>query len=225
MCPDDMDALQRALDLAEADLREREAVALQGEPTPEELRAFAAERDKIAAERNGLEDGYDERARVRDTAAFGRDVRGSRRDRAARDRESPDLDALDRFVSGSDRDLAAGDRADALDDRHRSATSRKAATVARQRAADDRDAAANTAGELQREIDGLREALKTRVQIGQAEGLLMSRYGLDPDGAFRLLVKLSGETHIKLRDVAARLVADAVGQAKVDVDDRGETTN
>jgi hypothetical protein len=41
----------------------------------------------------------------------------------------------------------------------------------------------------------------------------MGRYNVDPDGAFRLLVKLSQEGHLKLREVAARLVADATQQA------------
>jgi AmiR/NasT family two-component response regulator len=48
--------------------------------------------------------------------------------------------------------------------------------------------------------------------IGQAEGLLMNRHNIDPDAAFRLLVKLSQETHVKLRDVAQRIVAAHTGR-------------
>jgi hypothetical protein len=187
------DAWQLALDLAEADLRQRERQALEGEPTPQELRAFATERDKLATDRAGLADAYDEQARERDTVAFSRDVRGSNRDRDARGREDDlDVGALDRFVAGADRDFAAGDRAD----------------------------------DLQREIDGLREAQHTRLLIGQAEGQLMARYNLEPAAAFRLLVRLSQEGHLKLHVVAARLVADAAQQAHAGAgaDDRGAPT-
>jgi AmiR/NasT family two-component response regulator len=37
----------------------------------------------------------------------------------------------------------------------------------------------------------------------------MARHQLDEDAAFKLLVKLSQQTHIKLRDIAARIVRDA----------------
>lgn len=55
----------------------------------------------------------------------------------------------------------------------------------------------------------MRGALHSRLTIGQAEGLLMARYALDEDGAFRLLTKLSQQTHSQLRDVAAAVVSDA----------------
>jgi ANTAR domain len=225
MCRRDLGEWQDALDLAAADLREREHRALQGEPTSQELRVFAAERDKIGADRDALADARDEDARARDVAGFGRDVRGSTRDRAARERaHDRDLAAVDRFVAGADRDLAAGDRADSLDDRRRGATARRVAAEDRQRASDDRDAAATRDDVSEHEIAGLRKALLSRLQIGQAEGLLMGRYSLDPDAAFRLLVKLSQEGHMKLRDVAARLVADASEQAQADASDRGTPT-
>lgn len=213
MAARDLDEWQQALDLAHAELREREQHALQGDATEAELRAFAAERDKLASDMDALADARDEMARTRDAAALSRDLRGSARDRAAREETSDDDPAAgDRFLAGRDRDYAAGDRADSGRDRRRAADARKAAADDRQQAADDRDAAASWAGELQHEVAGLREALHTRLEIGQAEGLLMGRYNLDPDGAFRLLVRLSQETHIKLRDVAARLVADAIEQ-------------
>jgi hypothetical protein len=220
-----LDAWQEALDSAEADLREREHRALQDEPTSQELRAFAAERDKIATDRDALADARDEDARGRDTAGFGRDVRGSRRDRNARARaDDRDVAALDRYMAGADRDLAAGDRADSFDDRRRGADARRAAAEDRDRAAGDRDAAASRDDEMQHEVAGLKEALLTRLQIGQAEGLLMARYNVDPDGAFRLLTKLSQEGHMKLPEVAARLVADATAQAQAVGDGRVTTT-
>jgi hypothetical protein len=221
-----LDARQQALDLADADLKERERRALTEEPTPEELRAFADERDKLATLRSDLAEAYDELARERDEAGLARDVRGSGRDRAARERDADGDDAaVDRFVAGWDRDLAAGDRVDSLGDRRRAAAARRAATDDRERAATDRDIAAHRAEDLQQEIDGLREALRTRLQIGQAEGLLIARYGLEPDAAFRLLIRLSQETDLKLRDVAARLVADACPPTQRDTEEGESTSN
>lgn len=151
----------------------------------------------------------------RDERGLQRDVRASRRDRVARDyKHDRDPGTVDRFAAGSDRDLAAGDRADSHDDRNRGAESRRRAAEDRQRAADDRDAAAEQAATAEKEVAGLREALTTRVVIGQAEGLLMARYDFDTDAAFALLVKLSQQTHVKLRDVAERIIADHIAVAR-----------
>lgn len=184
-------------DMAAADeeLRLREQAALAAGLPPEALRALAAERDKLAAERDALADADDETARGRDERALQRDVRGSGRDRAAREyAHDRDAAAVDRFMAGADRDFAAGDRADS---------------------ADDRDAAAEAAATAAREVAGLQEALTTRVVIGRAEGLLMARHNLDPDAAFALLVKLSQQTHAKLRVVAERIVRDHVESTKM----------
>jgi hypothetical protein len=223
MCPRDLDAWQQALDLAEDDLRERERRALGEQSTPAELRALADERDRLADERDGLAAAYDEQAEQRDDAGLGRDVRSSSRDRAARERNiDTELASLDRFMSGTDRDLAAGDRADALDNRRRATRDRAAASEDRHRAADDRSAAAKQADTAQLEISTLHDVLNGRAQIGQAEGLLMARYRLSPAAAFRLLVKLSQEQQIELRELAARLIADAERDAEPD--ELGRTT-
>jgi len=194
---------------AEEELAARARAVLAGEPTPAELRALAAERDKLAAEWDALADVADEQARVRDEAGLQRDVRASGRDRAARNyaRDRDDA-AIDRIVAGVDRDFAAGDRSDAGDDRRQARAARGRAADDRQRAADDLDIAAANAAELSAEILGLQEALKTRLAIGQAEGLLMARYHLDAAAAFRMLVKLSQQGHVKLRLVAERIVED-----------------
>lgn len=208
MPPRDLDEWQHTLELAEADLLERERRAMGGKPTSQELRALASERDRLATDRDALADARDERAGQRDTSALDRDVRGSARDRAARARDQDrDVGFSDRFKAGADRDLAAGDRADAFDDRHRSANARGRAAQDRQRAASARGLAASRDEDSQRELAGLKHALEPRLQIGQAEGVLMERHNLDPDAAFRMLVRLSQETHIKMRDVAARIVA------------------
>ncbi|MBD0292493.1 MAG: GAF and ANTAR domain-containing protein [Jiangellaceae bacterium] len=53
---------------------------------------------------------------------------------------------------------------------------------------------------------GLRTAIATRTVIGQAEGIVMERYGLDSNGAFQLLRRYSQHHNVKLRTVAEALV-------------------
>jgi transcriptional regulator with GAF, ATPase, and Fis domain len=80
---------------------------------------------------------------------------------------------------------------------------------------DDEDAAraevlashAAIALDCRNEEDGLRQAVETRNIIGQAQGLLMERYGLDARRAFEVLRRYSQDANVKLRDVAMELVA------------------
>jgi GAF domain-containing protein len=60
------------------------------------------------------------------------------------------------------------------------------------------------------EVHHLNEALQSRQAIGTAVGVLIERYHLDEQGAFNFLARLSSHHNIKLREVAARVVADAV---------------
>ncbi len=53
---------------------------------------------------------------------------------------------------------------------------------------------------------GLRTAMANRTVIGQAEGILMERYGVDGDRAFAILARYSQESNVKLVDVARRVV-------------------
>ena len=46
--------------------------------------------------------------------------------------------------------------------------------------------------------------------IGQALGILMERYRIDPDHAFQFLVRASSSSNIKLRDVADEIVTSSV---------------
>jgi hypothetical protein len=205
-----MKSWEARLSAAEADLAERERLARVADMTPDEQRAFAEEHDKLARDRDALADAYDDLAGLRDVAGLTRDVRASQRDQAAREfADDRDAAALDRFVAGSDRDLAAGDRGDAVDDRARAVGARGRAAADRKRAAADRDAASTGSAGLEKELVQLREALATRLVIGQAEGLLMARHRLDEGAAFKLLIKLSQESGFKVREVAARVVRDA----------------
>jgi hypothetical protein len=56
-------------------------------------------------------------------------------------------------------------------------------------------------------IRHLETALGTRKLIGQALGIVMERYGIDEDVAFQFLARTSRDTNIKLRVVAADIVA------------------
>lgn len=59
------------------------------------------------------------------------------------------------------------------------------------------------------EVEHLRAALTSRATIDQAKGVLMAEYRCSPDEAFRLLVKLSNDTNVKVADVASALVYQA----------------
>jgi hypothetical protein len=65
-----------------------------------------------------------------------------------------------------------------------------------------------------RQTESLTEALGTRTTIGQATGVLMERYRLDPDRAFAFMVRTSQAANLKLRDVAAGIVNDAMNKAQ-----------
>jgi GAF domain-containing protein len=57
--------------------------------------------------------------------------------------------------------------------------------------------------------DQLGQALETREIIGQAMGVLMARRGTSAEEAFQELARTSQNTNIKLREIAARVVAGA----------------
>lgn len=56
----------------------------------------------------------------------------------------------------------------------------------------------------------LQAAIISRTVIGQAEGMLMQRYGLDAAQSFAVLTRMSQHAHRRLRDVAADLVRDGI---------------
>ena len=60
-----------------------------------------------------------------------------------------------------------------------------------------------------RHEEDLQAALYTRQQIGVAVGIVMERYTLTRERAFSFLVRTSQTGNVKLRDVAATIVAEA----------------
>ena len=60
--------------------------------------------------------------------------------------------------------------------------------------------------ELEAEVAQLKEALARRQQIGVATGLLAQRFSISPDRAWSLLVRLSQNGHVKVRDIAQVLI-------------------
>ncbi|WP_460656581.1 GAF and ANTAR domain-containing protein [Kribbella endophytica] len=65
-----------------------------------------------------------------------------------------------------------------------------------------------------RHDETLSRALGSREQIGQAVGIVMERYKLDPDRAFSFLARTSQTANVKLHDVAAALIAETVNKAQ-----------
>lgn len=62
------------------------------------------------------------------------------------------------------------------------------------------------------ELSGqLEEAMASRAVIEQAKGILMGRHGFSETEAFELLRRQSQRSNVKLRTVAAQVVADASG--------------
>jgi GAF domain-containing protein len=57
-----------------------------------------------------------------------------------------------------------------------------------------------------RQEASLWQAIDARKLIGQAQGILMERFGIDGDQAFTVLRRYSQDNNIKLRDVAHRLI-------------------
>lgn len=57
------------------------------------------------------------------------------------------------------------------------------------------------------EISNLNIAVVSRTIIGQAEGILMERFGLHPVQAFAVLRRVSQDSNMKLHDVASELVS------------------
>jgi hypothetical protein len=66
--------------------------------------------------------------------------------------------------------------------------------------------ASDRVAELEIEVAQLREALERRQQIGVATGLLAQRFAISPDRAWSLLVRLSQNGHVKVRDIAQALI-------------------
>ena len=59
---------------------------------------------------------------------------------------------------------------------------------------------------LAAENNQLMRAIGTRDMIGQAKGILMERFNIDADRAFRLLTRLSQETNTRVEEIARNLV-------------------
>jgi AmiR/NasT family two-component response regulator len=68
---------------------------------------------------------------------------------------------------------------------------------------------------LCRELEGLREAMRSRAVIEQAKGVIIGATGCGPDEAFALLRQQSQHLNQKLRDVAQDVVATASRRAGV----------
>ena len=80
--------------------------------------------------------------------------------------------------------------------------------------------ASDRVAKLETEVAQLKEALARRQQIGVATGLIAQRFGMSPDRAWSLLVRLSQNAHVKVRDIAQTLInahCGSVGSADAKV--------
>jgi GAF domain-containing protein len=68
--------------------------------------------------------------------------------------------------------------------------------------------------QAQNRTETLHRALDSRALIDQAVGILRSRTGATSQEAFDRMVQMSQSEHVKLRDIAERLVDEAVRRAK-----------
>ncbi|MGP3976820.1 ANTAR domain-containing protein [Streptomyces sp. 8N114] len=75
----------------------------------------------------------------------------------------------------------------------------------------ERERLAAQVEELSAEVGQLRQALETRPVIDQARGMVMALAPCDAEAAWQVLVRVSQHSNIKLRSVAAALVAGAEG--------------
>ena len=74
--------------------------------------------------------------------------------------------------------------------------------------------------ELEAEIAQLRDALTRRQQIGVATGLLAQRFAISPERAWSLLVRISQNGHVKVREIAQAVIDAHCGRmdpAKADI--------
>ncbi|HEX5905642.1 MAG TPA: ANTAR domain-containing protein [Propionibacteriaceae bacterium] len=60
--------------------------------------------------------------------------------------------------------------------------------------------------QLEAENAQLRDALTRRQQIGVATGLLAQRFAVSPERAWSLLVRLSQNSHVKVREIAQAVI-------------------
>jgi GAF domain-containing protein len=54
--------------------------------------------------------------------------------------------------------------------------------------------------------DNMAVAMMTRTRIGQAQGILMERFGIDADRAFEVLRRVSNQENRKVHDIAFELI-------------------
>jgi hypothetical protein len=66
--------------------------------------------------------------------------------------------------------------------------------------------------QLESEIAQLKDALARRQQIGVATGLLAQRFAISPEQAWSLLVRLSQNGHVKVRDIAQAMINGHCGR-------------
>lgn len=75
---------------------------------------------------------------------------------------------------------------------------------------------ATTAFAAAHRTEGLQEALESRATIGQATGIVMSKFDIDADTAFQFLTRISQHENTRLRDLAEAIVVQRDANARPD---------
>ncbi|UFN46664.1 ANTAR domain-containing protein [Nocardioides okcheonensis] len=70
---------------------------------------------------------------------------------------------------------------------------------------DQHERLVDSLADAEREIKQLQQAVESRTVIGQAEGILMERLGLDSCLAFEYLRRVSSHTNRKVIDIATEI--------------------
>lgn len=66
--------------------------------------------------------------------------------------------------------------------------------------------------------------MRNRAVIEQAKGMIMAAQGMDEDQAFEVLTRASQRENRKLRDIAKRMVDDAVARGRAPSPAAGPTS-
>lgn len=71
-------------------------------------------------------------------------------------------------------------------------------------------------GALQEEVDQLREAINSHRNIGMAIGLMSAKFACTSEQSWRLMLRISQHSNVKVRDAARVLVSTHDGSASAE---------
>lgn len=160
----------------------------------------SAERDRDADLRDLAAEVGDRAAEARDHAAEARDAEVGE--------AAGEVELTDRRPAARDRAQAANDRDSARQQRHHARGDRAAAARDRIRADVQRASAEQSAAECQEALAKADAMADYTLLVGQAQGVLMYAWGLDPQQALTTLGSRAARKQIRLADAAHQVISD-----------------